>query len=67
MMNNIFYCKCCEVDVPTEVAHSIEIVYQDCLCVDCLNELVASYNEKGYLDQTDLTVVTVEKAESSSQ
>ncbi|MEM6821334.1 MAG: cysteine-rich CWC family protein [Verrucomicrobiota bacterium] len=60
MMNNIVYCKCSEVDVPVEVAHSIEIVYQDCLCYECLNELVTCYREKGFLDEDDLRRVSPE-------
>jgi len=54
MMNNIVYCNCSQVDMPMDVMHSVQIVYQDCLCPDCLEELTQSYREKGYLDETDL-------------
>ena len=41
---NISICQCNQVVIPDAVAHHIAMVYQDCLCLNCLQELKEGYS-----------------------
>ncbi|MGM0413244.1 MAG: cysteine-rich CWC family protein [Pseudomonadota bacterium] len=44
-VGNITRCQCQVVTIPEEVADELQTEYGDCLCADCLKELVSETTE----------------------
>lgn len=43
--DDIFSCACADIYIPPNLAFQIDRTYDDCLCADCLKELIADFHQ----------------------